>query len=135
MVFQADLRDRYPFLYNLHPKGGNELKIDFLDLRFRTVCHDKRLATKAYGPESAKKLKLRLDDLDAAQCMDVMRTLPGHWEELKHDRAGQFSARLHGGLRLIVKPQKQPPPTKPDGGLDWLAIDSLYILDVLDYHD
>ena len=111
------------------------MKIDFLDLKFRAVCHDKRLATKAYGPESAKKLKLRLDDLDAAHCMDVMRTLPGHWEELKRDRAGQFSARLHGGLRLIVKPQKQPPPTKPDGGLDWLAIDSLYILDVLDYHD
>ena len=99
------------------------------------MCHDKRLATKAYGPESAKKLKSRLDDLDAAHCMDVMRTLPGHWEELKHDRAGQFSARLHGGLRLIVKPQKQPPPTKPDGGMDWLAIDSLYILEVLDYHD
>ncbi len=99
------------------------------------MCHDKRLATKAYGSESAKKLKARLDDLDAAQCMDVMRTLPGHWEELKRDRAGQFSARLHGGLRLIVKPQKQPPPTKPDGGLDWLAIDSLYILEVRDYHD
>jgi len=99
------------------------------------LCHDKRLATKAYGSESAKKLKARLDDLDAAQCMDVMRTLPGHWEELKRDRAGQFSARLHGGLRLIVKPQKQPPPTKPDGGLDWLAIDSLYILEVRDYHD
>ena len=110
------------------------MKIDFLDLRFRALCHDKRLATKAYGSESAKKLKARLDDLDAAQCMDVMRTLPGHWEELKRDRAGQFSARLHGGLRLIVKPQKQPPPTKPDGGLDWLAIDSLYILEVLDYH-
>jgi proteic killer suppression protein len=93
------------------------LKIDFLDLRFRALCHDKRLATKAYGSESAKKLKARLDDLDAAQCMDVMRTLPGHWEE------------------LIVKPQKQPPPTKPDGGLDWLAIDSLYILEVRDYHD
>lgn len=111
------------------------MKIDFLDLRFRALCHDKRLATKAYGSESAKKLKARLDDLDAAQCMDVMRTLPGHWEELKRDRAGQFSARLHGGLRLIVKPQKQPPPTKPDGGLDWLAIDSLYILEVRDYHD
>ena len=53
----------------------------------------------------------------------------------KHDRAGQFSARLHGGLRLIVKPQKQPPPTKPDGGLDWLAIDSIYIVEMVDYHD
>jgi plasmid maintenance system killer protein len=111
------------------------LKINFLAPKFQAICQDKRLAVKAFGAESAKKLKARLDDLDAAPCMDTMRTLPGHWEELKHDRAGQFSARLHGGLRLIVQPQKQPPTTKTDGGLDWLAIDSLYILEVLDYHD
>ena len=61
--------------------------------------------------------------------------LPGHWEELKNERAGQFSVRLHGGLRLIVKPQTQPPPAKPDGGLDWAAIDSLYIVEMVDYHD
>ncbi|MEI8325163.1 MAG: killer suppression protein [Betaproteobacteria bacterium] len=111
------------------------MKLDFLDSRLQAVCHDKRQAVKAFGVESAKKLKLRLDDLDAAQCMEVMRTLPGHWEELKRERLGQFSARLHGGLRLIAKPQKNPPPKKLDGGLDWLAIDSLYIIEVVDYHD
>lgn len=111
------------------------MEIEFLDPKFQARCHDPRQATKAYGIESAKKLKTRLDDLHAAQSMEVMRTLPGHWEELKRDRVGQFSARLHGGLRLIVKPQKQPPPTKIDGGLDWRAIDSLYILEVVDYHD
>lgn len=111
------------------------MKLNFLDPKLHALCHDKRTATKALGAESAKKLRNRLDDLDAAQSMEDMRHLPGHWEELKHDRAGQFSARLHGGIRLIVKPQKEPPPTKPDGGLDWLAIDSLYIIEVVDYHD
>lgn len=83
----------------------------------------------------AKKLQNRLDDLDAAQTMQDMRHTPGHWEELKRDRLGQFSAQLHGGYRLIVKPQKDPPPTKSDGGLDWHAIDSLFIIEIVDYHD
>ena len=51
-----------------------------------------------------------------------MRNLPGHWEELTGDRKGQFSCRLASGLRLIVRPKRQPPPAKPDGGLDWRAV-------------
>ena len=111
------------------------LKIDFLNARDKEFFESSKQVIKAHGPENAKKLKRRLDDLDAAQSMQDMRNLPGHWEELESDRAGQFSAHLHGGLRLIVKPQKQPPPAKPDGGLDWPAIDSIYIVEVVDYHD
>ena len=111
------------------------LKIDFLSLKDKAFFEDLRQVTKAHGPEVSKKLKTRLDDLDAAQSMEPMRNLPGHWEELKHNRAGQFSARLQGGMRLIVKPQKHPPPTKPDGGLDWSAIDSIYIVEMVNYHD
>ena len=111
------------------------LKIDFLSLKDKAFFEDLLQVTKAHGPEVSKKLKTRLDDLDAAQSMEPMRNLPGHWEELKHNRAGQFSARLQGGMRLIVKPQKHPPPTKPDGGLDWSAIDSIYIVEMVNYHD
>ena len=111
------------------------MKIDFLAAKDKAFFENSRQVTKTYGPESEKKLKTRMDDLDAAQSMQDMRGVPGHWEELKNDRAGQFSARLHGGWRLIVKPQKQPPPTKSDGGLDWRAIDSIYIVEVVNYHD
>lgn len=111
------------------------LKIDFLSAKDKEFFESSKQVTKAHGPENAKKLKVRLDDLDAAQSMEDMRHLAGHWEELQNDRAGQFSARLHGGLRLIVKPQKQPPPSKPDGGLDWPTIDSIYIVEMVDYHD
>lgn len=113
----------------------NNLKIDFLSARDKEFFESSKQVTKAYGPENAKKLRHRLDDLDAAQSMEDMLGLPGRWEELKNDRAGQFSARLHGGLRLIVKPQKQPPPSKPDGGLNWPAIDSIYIVEMADHHD
>lgn len=111
------------------------MKIDFLNAKDKAFFEDFKQVTKPHGPENSKKLKNRLDDLDAAQSMEDMRNLPGHWEELKKDRTGQFSARLVGGLRLIMKPQKQPAPTKPDGDLDWRAIDSIYILEVVDYHD
>ena len=113
----------------------NNLKIDFLSARDKEFFESSKQVTKVHGPENAKKLRRRLDDLDAAQSMEDLLGLPGHWEELKNDRAGQFSARLHGGLRLIVKPQKQPPPSKPDGGLNWPAIDSIYIVEMVDYHD
>ena len=111
------------------------MKIDFLSLKDKAFFEDSRQVIKTHGAEVSKKLKVRLDDLDAVQCMEHMRNLPGHWEELKHKRAGQFSARLHGGMRLIVKPQKHPPPTKPDGGLDWSAIDSIHIVEMVDCHD
>ena len=111
------------------------MKIDFLSAKDKEFFESSKQVTKAHGPENAKKLKVRLDDLDAAQSMEDMRHLAGHWEELQNDRKGQFSARLHGGLRLIVKPQKQPPPSTPDGGLDWTTIDSIYIVEMVDYHD
>ncbi len=110
------------------------MKIDFLSVKDKDFFEDSKKVAKKYGPGNAKKLQSRLDDLDAAQSMDDMRNMPGHWEELKNDRAGQFSTRLQGGLRLMVKPQKQPPPTKPDGGLDWRAIDNIYIFEMADYH-
>ena len=111
------------------------MRVDFLIDKDKRFFENQQQLVRTFGPESAKKLKTRLDDLDAAQSMEDMRHLPGHWEELRGERAGQFSARLHGGMRLIVRPHMQPAPAKPDGGLDWRAIDSVFIVEVVDYHD
>ena len=111
------------------------MKIAFLDAKDKAFFEDDKKVLLKFGALTLKKLRARLDDVDAAHCMQDMRHLPGHWEELKRDRVGQFSAQLQGGFRLIVKPQKQPPPTKNDGGLDWNAIDGLTIIEVVDYHD
>lgn len=110
------------------------MELRFASERLKKTCESAAERKKRFGEPAAGKLKTRLDDLDAAQSMEDMRNLPGHWEELVGDRKGQFSCRLAGGLRLIVSPLRQPPPTKPDGGIDWRAIDQVTVLEVVDYH-
>jgi len=111
------------------------VEVTFTSDRLKKICESAAERKKRFGEPAAGKLKSRLDDLDAAQSMEDMRQLPGHWEELRGDRKGQFSCRLAGGLRLVVKPRREPPPTKPDGGLDWRAVDAVTVVEVVDYHD
>ena len=111
------------------------MKILFVSERDKRLFESKSEQVRRFGLDAARKLKARLDDLDAAESMEDMRNLPGKWEELAGDRAGQFSARLTGALRLVVRPARQPPPEQPDLGLDWRAIDSVTVIEVVDYHD
>lgn len=111
------------------------MEVSFDGDRLKKTCETAAERKKRFGEIAAGKLKSRLDDLDAAHCMEDMRNLPGRWEELTGDRRGKFSCRLAGGLRLIIRPTRHPPPTKPDGGLDWHAIDQVTVLELVDYHD
>jgi plasmid maintenance system killer protein len=111
------------------------MEISFANERLKKAREASAERKKRWGEPAAGKLKTRLDDLDAAHAMEDMRNLPGHWEELTGGRKGQFSCRLAGGLRLIVRPTRQPSPTKPDSGLDWRAIDQVTVLDVVDHPD
>lgn len=109
--------------------------VGFLDHRLKKLCEDKPSRLRVFGKTASDKLATRLDDLSAASSMEVARSLPGSWEELTGDRKGQFSCRLDKKLRLIVKPTRQPPPIKADGGLDWVAIDAVTVIEVVNYHD
>ena len=113
----------------------NQLNILFIDTRLKKTCEDKAARQRAYQKDAADKLARRLDDLQAAANMDTVRQLPGSWEELTGDRKGQFSCRLDKKLRLVVRPTNLPPPLKPDGGLNWTAIDDITVLEVVNYHD
>jgi len=99
------------------------------------LCNDDRSAKKKLGAPCAKKLPSRLDDLDAASNLEAMRTLPGKCHELKGDLAGCLAISLHGGFRLVFRPEHEPPPLKEDGGLDWRAVTSIRVMSVEDYHD
>ncbi len=41
---------------------------------------------------------------------------------------------VHQPQRLIFTPTASPPPSKPDGGLDWEQVDSVTIIEIIDYH-
>lgn len=111
------------------------MKVAFQDARLKKSCEDKATRQRQFQKAAADKLATRLDDLAAAATMETVRNLPGSWEELTGDRKGQFSCRLDKKLRLVIRPSKQPPSAKPDGGLDWGAVDAVTVLEVVNYHD
>jgi toxin HigB-1 len=111
------------------------MQVEFLDARLKRLCEDKSARQRQWQKAAADKLAARLDDLAAAAHLNVLRALAGKWEELTGDRRGQLSCRLDKKLRLVIRPTKRPPPTKPDGGLDWPAVDAITVLEVENYHD
>lgn len=90
---------------------------------------------REYGVEMARVIQRRLDDLAAAECLEDMRHLPGRCHELSGDRKGTLSVDLRKQYRLIFRPYVPgSDPTKPDGGLDWEAVDAIEIVEVDDTH-
>ena len=111
-----------------------------MDIVFRTrklekQCNDAKEASRTWGAEQAKRLRSRLDDLQAALTLAVMRTLPGRAHELAGDREGQISIDLKHPYRLIIVPANNPVPRKPDGGLDWDNVTAIRVWEVSDTHD
>lgn len=111
-----------------------------MEITFRTrklwkQCNDSRAAVREFGPNQARKLRQRLDDLQAAENLGLFRALPGRCHELKGDRKGQLSLDLEHPFRLVFEPAHDPPPMQPDGGLGWKTVTAVRILEIVDTHD
>lgn len=85
------------------------------------TCTDARRMQRALGAHVAKALKLRITELTRVEEMADLPLGTGRWEELKADRAGQWSARLTGNWRLIVQPE-------PDDEV------TVLVVEIVDYH-
>ncbi len=113
-----------------------------MDIRFRTKKLARTLSSEkglaGLGTERARKLKLRLAELRAADNLGDLGppfSPPGRCQELKGDRAGQLSVDLGHPYRLIFVPAPEPAPQRKEGGLDWTGVTAIMIRDVKDTHD
>ena len=111
------------------------MEIDFGDAELEADCNEFKRLVRKHNTQRAKLIRRRLDDLRAAQSLDVMRSLPGRCHELKSDRAGQLSIDLDGPYRLIFRPRHNPIPVKKDGGLDWTKVTAITVIEMVDTHD
>lgn len=111
------------------------MEITFKNKKFQKICNSEKELIKAYGKSCARKIRSRLDDLQAAINLEKFKTLPGRCHELKGDKKGQLSLDLEHPLRLIFKPSNQDVKKKEDGGLDWASVNAVKIIDVEDTHD
>lgn len=116
-----------------------------MEIEFRTKKLKKELSTEGaltrlHGAKRAKRakvLKRRMVQLHAAESLADLSppyTGPARCHELTGDRAGQLSVDLDHPYRLIFETSMEPPPTKPDGGLDWAKVTAITIHGVEDTH-
>ena len=69
--------------YNSLTQEVNKIRaIDILDItfasnKFEKECNSQRLLVRQQGADRAKRIRRRLDDLRAADCLEDMRPLPG----------------------------------------------------------
>jgi plasmid maintenance system killer protein len=105
---------------------NNKLEKEFCDIR---------LLKRRWGEEQASLIARRLEQLKAADNLEVLRTLPQlRAHELKGNRAGQISLDIKHPYRLLIEPDHEEIPRKQDGGLDWPKITKVKVLGVKDTH-
>jgi proteic killer suppression protein len=110
------------------------MEIDFANNRIRKLCSSLQEMRRNLGDVRARNLATRLDQLEAVSNLEKLRNAAGDWHELTQNRKGQIAANIGHPYRLILIPTEEPPPTKPDGGLDWTQINEGTISVIVNYH-
>jgi toxin HigB-1 len=108
------------------------VEVLFSDPRLRDTCASDREMQRAFGQVRARKVEQRLRQLHVAETLEDVRTMAGRCHLLKGDREGSMALDLHGPYRLIFKPTKWMEGNS--GGLDWLAVQSVVVSEIVDYH-
>ena len=110
------------------------MDIEFKDKVIRELCESNRSAVRTLGAPSAKKLRTRYSDLEAAK--NVFELPPvGNPHTYVANKKEVFSLNLHGGARVLFVPNHNPVPTKIDVGIDWREVTAIIIIEIGDPHD
>jgi plasmid maintenance system killer protein len=110
------------------------MEVTFANQKLMKLCNSAAKLRGKYGPRMAALIAQRLHDLAAAETLEVMRTLPGRCHELTQNLKGSLALDLVHPDRLVFRPANDPPPLKPNGGLDWMQVTSVEITGIGDYH-
>lgn len=110
------------------------MEVSYKSKKLETYLSDEKKMQRRFGV-LAKKLKLRIKQLKAAENLAIMHTFPSaRCHELKGERKGQLCVNVSGNYRLIFEPNHNPTPKKEDGGLKWSGVSQITMLEVEDIH-
>lgn len=112
--------------------------ISFRNSRLDKLINSQVELVKSFGQKVAKAIILRRDLLHAVNNLSqVPHTPPEKLHELKGNRKGQFAVYTapNSGVRVVFKPDHDPVPTHPHGGIDRKQVTDIVIWEIGDYHD
>ena len=111
------------------------VEITFGTSKLAKTCNSMRQMVREFGDESATKLGMRLQAMEAVECLADLFTLPQcRCHPLKGDRGGQFAVDLKHPFRLVFEPRHNPMPLTDEGGIDLTQVTAVEVLAVEDYH-
>lgn len=111
------------------------MEISFATKKMQKTCASEKECIKTWGAKRGRLVMRRLLDLSAAECLaDVSRLPPVRCHELHQNREGQLGVLLEHPYRLVFEPAEDPIPAREDGGLDWVKVKKIRIIEVVDYH-
>lgn len=110
------------------------MEILFSSPKMKKVCNNTKERVIEFGPERAKRLGRRLDQMRASSSLAVFILVHPRCHELIGDRAGQWSADLDGPYRLIFEIVDDPIPLDESGNINLNEIQKVRILNVADTH-
>ena len=108
------------------------MEIRYRNKKIRELCEKRRVAEKKLGTDCARKLLLRLQQLEAAA--RVADLVSGNPHPLKGEWDGHMALALAGGYRLVFAPADDPRPTNVDGSIAWSEVTIVSIQYIGDYH-
>jgi len=111
------------------------VELSFANRKLTKELADEKTIVRNYGADNGRRICQRLAQLMAADDLETLRLLPQtRAHELTGDRAGQISVDVRHPYRLLLVPDHEEIPRKPDGGLDWMRVTKVKILGIVDTH-
>lgn len=114
------------------------MNISFKSKKLEKSFNDSRRLEREYGTVRASKIRLRMNALRAAKCLNDFappKSGPERCHEISEGLSTwHLSVDLDHPYRLIFAPDHEPVPVKADGGLDWTRVTAVKILGVEDTH-
>ena len=98
------------------------MDITYKNRKIEKVCTDAKTAERTYGREMADKIQQRIDEIDAADTVEMMIKFHiGRCHSLTQNRKGQYAVDLVHPYRLVFEKNGD-------------KIQIANILEIVDYH-
>ncbi len=98
------------------------MDITYKNNKLQKVCTDGKVAERSYGKEMAEKIQMRIDEIEAADTIEMMIQFHiGRCHSLTNNRKGLYAVDLVHPYRLVFEKHGN-------------EIQIAHILEIVDYH-
>lgn len=111
------------------------MEVSFNNKKLAKLLNSEKDTLRKYGADNGKRILLRLSQLAAVENLQQLASFPQiRLHQLTGNRKEILSIDVKHPYRLLVIPNHEETPRKPDGGLNWSAITSITVIEIADTH-